>query len=179
MPRPRWSRASARSRTAEPIGRARTTRAGLPAAVTPSAQALLEAVEQDGAVDLGGSGAGPPEEIWAGYADQPSARIVHLGEARERALGNGALIAVIDSAIDTAHPVLAGRLVEGWDFIRGAGRDLVAARPRQHQSTMAKLDQSTMAILDRRTRAVLRGVGDFEAVAVDAVHQRAVRHRDQ
>ena len=44
---------------------------------------------------------------------------LHLEEAHKIATGNNVLIAVIDSAIDVAHPDLAGAIVEQYDAVGG------------------------------------------------------------
>jgi subtilisin family serine protease len=77
------------------------------------------------------------------------------------------VIAVVDSAIDTAHSLLEGVVLPGWDFIEERAATASLRSNSANQSTLAKLDQSTMAILDRRTGAVLRGGDDVETVAID------------
>jgi len=41
------------------------------------------------------------------------------GLAAEGHTGAGAVVAVVDTGIDAAHPALAGRITAGWDFIDG------------------------------------------------------------
>ncbi len=42
---------------------------------------------------------------------------MRLGQAHTRTRGAGVTVAVLDSGVDAAHPVLAGRLVGGFDFV--------------------------------------------------------------
>jgi thermitase len=72
-------------------------------------------------------------------------------------------VAVIDTGVDTNHPVLKPSLLPGYDFTRT--REGAAEQGDVSQSTMAVLDgskpgfvnQSTMAVLDQSTMAVLDG----------------------
>ena len=77
------------------------------------------------------------------------------------------MIAVIDSAIDTEHPVLVDHLVEGRDFVKDQGNGSLRNNGNGNGQALARLDQSTMAILDQRTRAVLRSAAEIEAFQVD------------
>jgi Subtilase family len=56
---------------------------------------------------------------------------LHLGEAHAFATGAHVLVAVIDSAIDTAHPELQGTVSAGFDAIGGV------PLPHQHGTAMA------------------------------------------
>jgi subtilisin family serine protease len=119
-------------------------------------------------------------KVRRGYVNQPAFEILGLAEAHDRygLTGNGVLVAVIDTGVDTAHPVLKNVLVAGYDFTRN--REGGAEQGDISQSTMAVLDgrsgttsqstmavldeakpgfvnQSTMAVLDQSTMAVLDG----------------------
>ncbi len=119
-------------------------------------------------------------KVRRGYVNQPAFEILGLAEAHDRygLTGNGVLVAVIDTGVDTEHPVLKNVLVTGYDFTRN--RDGGAEQGDISQSTMAILDgrsgatnqstmailddakpgfvnQSTMAILDQSTMAILDG----------------------
>jgi len=153
-------------KNAEPVGKARLPEVAAAAAIAQSPDAMLDALSEEGTASVGTEPDGSPRELWSGYADQSAARLVHLAEAQRQGNGAGAVIAVIDSAIDTLHPVLAASMIEGWDFLQETATTS-SLRANVDQSTMAILDQSTMAILDQRTRAVLRGMGDVEAIVVD------------
>lgn len=51
------------------------------------------------------------------YADQWLAERIHLPEAHAIARGEGMVVAILDTGVDTQHPALAGRLLPGYDFI--------------------------------------------------------------
>jgi subtilisin family serine protease len=119
-------------------------------------------------------------KVRRGYVHQPAFEILGLDEAHDRygLTGRGVTVAVIDTGVDTNHPVLKSVLVSGYDFTRnregGAeqgdiSQSTMAVLDGQsgttNQSTMAVLDdakpgfvnQSTMAVLDQSTMAVLDG----------------------
>lgn len=100
-----------------------------------------------------------------GYAEQPAAQIIRLGDAqRGFNLSGTGIVAVIDTGVDTSHPVLVPVLLEGYDFTRNqpgasewldvpqlqnAGNSSEAQQPFVvQQSSAAILDQSSAAILD-------------------------------
>ena len=61
---------------------------------------------------------------WAiGSADQYHAQwapaAMRLAEAQALSTGSGVRVAVLDTGIDRKHPVFAGRLVKGYDFVDG------------------------------------------------------------
>jgi subtilisin family serine protease len=115
-----------------------------------------------------------------GYVHQPAFAILGLDEAHDRygLTGRGITVAVIDTGVDTDHPVLKHVLVDGYDFTRnregGAEQGDISQSTMAvldgragstNQSTMAVLDearpgfvnQSTMAVLDQSTMAILDG----------------------
>ena len=101
-----------------------------------------------------------------GYAAQPAAQIIRLSDAqRGFDISGTGIVAVIDTGVDTTHPMLRPVLLSGYDFTRnqpGASEWLDV--PQLHggatnssqdrdpvivqQSSAAILDQSSAAILD-------------------------------
>jgi subtilisin family serine protease len=106
------------------------------------------------------------------YLKQPASSIVRVFAA-QKAFGPGTgIVAVIDTGVDPYHPALAGALVPGYDFIRGAAglpsewMDLTAQQAAAlagsaavpataktiglsgSSSAVPMLDQSTVVILD-------------------------------
>lgn len=51
------------------------------------------------------------------YAEQWAAGAIRLPEAHDVTRGAGITVAVLDTGVDLAHPVLAGRLLPGYDFV--------------------------------------------------------------
>jgi len=104
--------------------------------------------------------------VWHGYAAQPAAQIVRLSDAQNgfNISGTG-IVAVIDTGVDTSHPVLQPVLLPGYDFTRnqagasewldvpqlqnGVTEDNSDNQPAfVQQSSVAVLDQSSVAVLD-------------------------------
>jgi subtilisin family serine protease len=103
---------------------------------------------------------------WHGYAAQPAAQIIRLQDAQNGfAVSGKGIVAVIDTGVDTSHPVLAPVLLPGYDFTRnqpGASEwlDVPQLQPGTtstsedqqpafvQQSSVAVLDQSSVAVLD-------------------------------
>jgi subtilisin family serine protease len=123
-----------------------------------------------------------------GYITQPAFEILGLEEAHERygLSGRGVTVAVIDTGVDTNHPVLKPSLLPGYDFTRN--REGAAEQGDINQSTMAILDQgqpgfvnqSTMAILDQSTMAILDGHPEYSAfghgtIVAGVIHLAAPR----
>jgi subtilase family protein len=86
-------------------------------------------------------------------------RLVHLPEAHELALGRKVTVAVIDSAVDTAHPDLAGAVASAFDMVGGDD-----ATPDFHGTAIAGIIRS-------------RGVVDGVAPQSDLMAVRAFRTR--
>lgn len=91
-----------------------------------------------------------------GYINQPATQIVRLAEAQSTfQVGGTGIVAVIDTGVDTTHPVLQNILLPGYDFTRNQnGAD---EKGDINQSTTAVVDQSTTAVVDQSTTAVVDG----------------------
>jgi subtilisin family serine protease len=107
-----------------------------------------------------------------GYAAQPAAQIIRLSDAqRGFAISGAGIVAVIDTGVDTTHPVLRPVLLPGYDFTRnqpGASEWLDV--PQLNGSTTTNspapgpvvVQQSSAAILDQSSAAILDG-GPYSA----------------
>ncbi len=113
--------------------------------------------------------------VWDGFMSQPAADLVRLPETRalgaEKAQGFGT-VAIIDTGIDSDHPVLAGALVPGYDFIEnsdGLPSEWDAIHPSVREQLKNDLrstaDQSFASILEGQGRAV--SVGPSTRTIVD------------
>jgi subtilisin family serine protease len=101
--------------------------------------------------------------VWNGYVNQPATGIIGLAKAQKKydVDGHAAIVAVIDTGVDTTHPVLAPVLVQGYDFTRN--RNGGDEKGDIQQSTVAVVDgvdggwvnQSTVAVVDQSTVAVV------------------------
>lgn len=89
-----------------------------------------------------------------GYVSQPAAQIVELANAQTTfGVAGSGTVAIIDTGVDTTHPVLQGVLLPGYDFTRNqSGAD---EKADVSQSTTAVVDQSTTAVVDQSTTAVV------------------------
>lgn len=103
---------------------------------------------------------------------QPATGRISLDFALAQGTGTGTRIAILDTGVDPDHPLLAGVLLPGRDFVNdrsGTASEWidVAANVQQafqagaagdlSQSTVAILWQSTVAILWQSTVAILWG----------------------
>ncbi len=95
------------------------------------------------------------------YVSQPAGGVINLAKAHTLANGDGTVIATIDTGADLFHPVLAGTIMPGWDFIHGSFGGMeradknAAAAPLLAQETTPILDQETTPILDGGTAMIL------------------------
>ncbi len=110
--------------------------------------------------------------VWHGYAAQPAAQIVRLTDAQNgfNISGTG-VVAVIDTGVDTSHPVLQPVLLTGYDFTRnqsGASEwlDIPQLQDSVSDNTSNQgpvvVQQSSAAILDQSSAAILDG-GPYSA----------------
>jgi subtilisin family serine protease len=105
--------------------------------------------------------------VWHGYAAQPAAQVIRLTDAQSGfGIAGTGIVAVIDTGVDTSHPVLQPVLLPGYDFTRnqpGASEWLDVPQLQNgdnddnsedqgpvvvQQSSAAVLDQSSAAVLD-------------------------------
>jgi subtilisin family serine protease len=110
--------------------------------------------------------------VWHGYSSQPAAQIIRLTDAQRGFNISGAgIVAVIDTGVDTNHPVLYPVLLPGYDFTRnqagasewldvptlqnGYIKTISQYLPAAYvqQSTAAVVDQSTAAVVDNKDYA--------------------------
>ncbi len=65
------------------------------------------------------------------YAAQWAGAAIGLPRAQAQSSGSGTTVAVLDTGFDLAHPVLAGRMLPGWDFVDGDADPSETAQPTQ------------------------------------------------
>lgn len=61
---------------------------------------------------------------WSGFAEQRALATIRVHEAQSLAgdyCGEGSIVAVIDTGVDPDHPLLAGALLPGYDFVGDQG----------------------------------------------------------
>jgi subtilisin family serine protease len=101
-----------------------------------------------------------------GYVAQPATQIIRLSDAQQGFnLSGTGIVAVIDTGVDTNHPVLVPVLLPGYDFTRnqpGASEFLDVPQlqdPTTTQGSQAEqpvmVQQSSAAILDQSSAAIL------------------------
>jgi subtilisin family serine protease len=110
--------------------------------------------------------------VYHGYAAQPAAQIIRLNDAqRGFAISGTGIVAVIDTGVDTTHPVLQSVLLPGYDFTRnqpGASEWLDvpqlngATTDSSQDESPVIVQQSSAAILDQSSAAILDG-GPYSA----------------
>jgi subtilisin family serine protease len=89
------------------------------------------------------------------YVEQPATDIINLDMAHAISTGKGVVVAVIDTGADFSHPVLAGSLLAGFDFV--ANQRVGSEKAALNQETTPILDQETTPILDQETTPILDG----------------------
>lgn len=109
--------------------------------------------------------------VISGYVNQPATQIIRLSDAQQgfNLTGTG-IVAVIDTGVDTTHPVLYPVLLPGYDFTRNqAGASEFLDVPQLDPSNVqggaqqpVLVQQSSAAILDQSSAAILDG-GPYSA----------------
>jgi subtilisin family serine protease len=106
-----------------------------------------------------------------GYVSQPATQIIRLSDAQQGFnLSGTGIVAVIDTGVDTNHPVLVPVLLPGYDFTRdqpGASEflDVPQLQTSSNGSEVEQpvlVQQSSAAILDQSSAAILDG-GPYSA----------------
>lgn len=129
--------------------------------------------------------------VWEGYVTQPAAQIVRIADAQGAFNVSGAgIVALIDTGVDTTHPVLQPVLVPGYDFTRNQGsadekQDILqptypvtnGVGPQYvngpNGSNAAVLDQSTVSVVDNSQYAAF-GHGTMVAGVIHLVAPTAL-----
>ncbi|MEO1088858.1 MAG: S8 family serine peptidase, partial [Acidobacteriota bacterium] len=102
--------------------------------------------------------------VWRGFADQRAAQKtdIHLAQFVDGYwCGFGMTVAVIDTAIDAQHPLLAGAVVAGHDFTQ----DVAGLNATQ----TSELGTKTRAIVESSNVLVQEGEGSIAVLAASAV----------
>lgn len=101
------------------------------------------------------------QTVMDGYVNQPATQMIRLAAAQQgwNISGSG-IVAVIDTGVDTTHPVLQPVLLPGYDFTRNKGgadekADVTQSTAAVLDGDIAWINQSTAAVLDQSTAAVL------------------------
>jgi subtilisin family serine protease len=106
--------------------------------------------------------------VWAvgtqsAYKAQWFPRAIELNRAHQFAQGSGLTVAVLDTGIDALHPVFAGRLVSGYDFVDGdsnPAESIDAGIARGHGTHVAGLIALTAPAAKIMPLRVLRSNGE-------------------
>ena len=94
------------------------------------------------------------DQVWVGYVNQPAAAAIRLSPDAART-GAG-IVAIIDTGVDPNHPVLAGSLVPGYDFIHETA-GVASEWTDLDGSVVSILDGSVVSILDSGSVVSLNG----------------------
>jgi subtilisin family serine protease len=109
---------------------------------------------------------------------------MHLPEAHRLSTGQGVVVAIIDSGIDSAHPELAGSIADAFDVVDGV------ARPHKHGTAVAGIIGSHANLMGVAPGAKLLAIRAFAGEegklgagdttdhivrSIDWAHQRGAR----
>lgn len=105
--------------------------------------------------------------LWSGYTGQPAMSQIRADAAHglkpAEARGEGAVVAIIDTGVDPQHPVLAGALVPGYDFLLdepGYGSEWRAL----DASSSATAESALRAVAEQSYATILEGAGSMAFV---------------
>src|SRR6185312_17408639 len=62
-------------------------------------------------------------QVWNGYSNQSAGTAIRLQAIHAAGLTGAGIVAIIDTGVDPHHPLLAGSLVTGYDFLRDVEGD--------------------------------------------------------
>jgi subtilisin family serine protease len=115
-----------------------------------STVSILDALSDRTVVDYFGG------QVWNGYANQPATSAIRLAASHGAGTTGAGIVAVIDTGVDPHHPLLAGSLVPGYDFVNDVAGD-ASEWTDLDGSTVSILDGSTVSILDQQSVILLNG----------------------
>jgi hypothetical protein len=125
--------------------------------------------------------------VWHGYVNQPATQIIRLADTQATyGVDGSGIVAVIDTGVDTTHPVLQSVLLPGFDFTRNKNggdekgdiqqetADVVdgSGPTYVNSSTIGVIDQETADVVDT-TQYSAFGHGTMVAGIVHLVAPRA------
>ena len=87
-------------------------------------------------------------QVWNRYANQPAGAAIRLSAIHDAGVTGAGIVAIIDTGVDPHHPLLAGSLVPGYDFVQDTEGD-ASEWTDLDGSLVSILDGSTVSILDR------------------------------
>lgn len=87
---------------------------------------------------------------WGGWAEQTASTLTHIREAQMDAghCGEGVTVALIDTGVDAQHPLLAGSVVSGYDFL---------ANSNSSSAEWSGLGGTSITIVESSLRATASG----------------------
>lgn len=98
------------------------------------------------------------EQPWSGWTEQYATTLLKIAEAQSVAghCGEGVVVAIIDTGVDAEHPLLAGAVVEGYDFLLEVS-SLSAEWSNLDNSFSAIVENSFSAIVENSFSAIVEG----------------------
>jgi thermitase len=115
-----------------------------------STVSILDALSDRSTVDHFGA------QVWNAYVNQPATSAIRLAGSHGAGTTGAEIVAIIDTGVDPHHPLLAGSLVPGYDFINDVAGD-ASEWTDLDGSTVSILDGSTVSILDQQSVHLLNG----------------------